>query len=361
MRLAAFLAALLLALTIASASADVPGLRRDMTYKETRGAVDVLRGDKLVARYVWSDGPRPYIYPIYTPDGAMVTRNFPMKSVAGEPQDHRHHRSMWIGFGDVNGVDFWSESGQFGKIVQNSIDFEPASPGYWSIHTANDWVGPDGKKVCEDERRVSFLSCDYGILISTRLTLRASESELKFGDTKEGFFALRVAPGIQLKQGKGHILTSAGDKDDAAWGKRARWCDYTGEVDGKVCGITIFDAPLNYGHPTYWHVRDYGLFAANPFGAKDFTQGKSESALTIPRYGEVVFVYVVLIHDGKLDAETLDMIADQTVGKGTDVPQELRAKPRVTPRTPPQEPTVPPGEDTGGETGDQPAPEASSS
>jgi hypothetical protein len=32
----------------------------------------------------------------------------------------------------------------------------------------------------------------------------------------------------------------------------------------------MFDNPNNPRHPTTWHVRDYGLFAANPFGLHDF-------------------------------------------------------------------------------------------
>jgi hypothetical protein len=35
-------------------------------------------------------------------------------------------------------------------------------------------------------------------------------------------------------------------------------------------GVAIFDHPQNPRHPTHWHVRDYGLFAANPFGIHDF-------------------------------------------------------------------------------------------
>jgi hypothetical protein len=54
------------------------------------------------------------------------------------------------------------------------------------------------------------------------------------------------------------------------WGKQAPWCDYSGPVDGKTLGVAIFDHPSNPRHPTWWHVRDYGLFAANPFGVHDF-------------------------------------------------------------------------------------------
>ena len=316
-----FLAVIAAFLAIPVVQADGPGLRRDFAYKKGDGTVDILKDGKLVARYVFKDTPKPYFYPVYAPNGEKVTRGFPVESIPGEPRDHPHHRSFWIAFGDVNGIDFWTEGNKAGKIVQTSIDFRPRSPGYWAIHTKNDWIGPDGNKVCQDERSVTFLSCDYGTLVSTMITLSAPEREVKLGDTKEGFFALRVASGLQVKSGKGSIMNSEGDKDSDAWGKPARWCDYTGEVNGKACGITIFDAPLNYGHPTYWQVQDYGLLAANPFGGAAFTgDSKNDSGLTIPPYGSKTFVYATLIHDGKLDAESLNRIADQVVGRGPGMP-----------------------------------------
>lgn len=315
----AFAAAAILA--AGAVAADVPGLKRDFTYKEGDGFVDVLRGGAVVARYVYKDTPRPYIYPLLSPSGEQVTRNYPMKDVEGEARDHPHHRSFWIAFGEVNGVDCWTEGESKGVIKQTSIDFEPSSPGYWAIHTTNDWIGPDGKKLCEDERRVSFLSTDYGTLISTVLVFKASEGELKFSDNKEGFFALRVAQGMQLKDGTGRILNSEGHRDADCWGKRARWCDYTGKINDKTVGIAIFDSPMNYNHPTYWHARDYGLFAANPFAGEAFSGNPEENAtVTIPPYGSLTFIYSVLIHEGELDAATLDSIADAAVGKGPGIP-----------------------------------------
>ena len=320
-------------------SGDGIGLKRDLTYKAGEGFVEVLKGNLAVARYVYKDTPKPYIYPILAPDGPEVTRAFPMKEVPGEATDHPHHRSFWIGFGDVNGVDFWAEGEKTGKIVQKKLEFDSQSPGHWNIHTTNEWVGPDGKALCFEDRRYSFLSCDYGLLISTSITLAAARGDVKLGGTKEGFLAFRVAQGMQLKDGKGHILNSEGRKDADCWGKRARWCDYTGEVAGKTVGITIFDLPSNYGYPTYWHVRDYGLFAANPFGGKDFTgDEKKDSALTITRGKPVRLIYIALIHTGALDAQKLDMIADEVVGKG---------------RTPAVEPTKPakPGAAAAGQPG----------
>jgi len=309
-------AVIILALCAACACAEPPGFARDFTYKQRDGAVDIIKGKTVVASYVYKDTPRPYIYPLLSPAGVQVTRNYPMKTVEGEPTDHPHHRSMWIGFGDINGTDFWAEGEKSGKIVQTSIDFKPVTVGpYWAIHTTNDWLTHDGKKMCTDERYTAFYSCDYGTLIVTIVKIIASEDPIKFNDTKEGFAAIRLAPSLALKGGTGHILNSEGDKDADAWGKRAKWVDYTGQIDGKTVGVTMFDAHTNYGYPTYWHARDYGLLAANPFGAKAFTgDATKESPLSVKLGDSVVFRYVTLIHDGALDATTLDALAEDVAG-----------------------------------------------
>ena len=107
------------------------------------------------------------------------------------------------------------------------------------------------------------------------VTIHASHGDVTLGDTKEGSMAIRLAPTIRLQGevGEGHIVNSEGDRDDTTWGRRAAWCDYYGPVKKNIVGVAIFDHPDNPRHPTWWHVRDYGLFAANPFGVHDF-EGK---------------------------------------------------------------------------------------
>ncbi len=102
----------LLAMCAVCAHAEPPGFATDFTYTQRDGAVDILKGSTVIASYVYKDTPRPYIYPLLSPSGLQVTRNYPMKTVAGEPTDHAHHRSMWIGFGNVNGMDFWADTRQ---------------------------------------------------------------------------------------------------------------------------------------------------------------------------------------------------------------------------------------------------------
>jgi hypothetical protein len=50
---------------------------------------------------------RPYLAPLRSASGKIITRRFPMEMIEGESRDHRHHRGLWFSYDDVNGVKFW--------------------------------------------------------------------------------------------------------------------------------------------------------------------------------------------------------------------------------------------------------------
>jgi hypothetical protein len=165
-------------------------------------------------------------------------------------------------------------------------------------------VTADGKVICTDERTLRFYTpvSDSERVMDFDITLLASNGDLTLGDTKEGTMALRLAETMRVKGklGKGHIVNSASVRDGQTWGKRADWCDYYGPVEGKTVGIAIFDHPQNPRHPTWWHVRDYGLFAANPFGQHDFESlpNKGTGNLVVPAGQSVTFRYRFCLHAG---------------------------------------------------------------
>ena len=97
----------------------------------------------------------------------------------------------------------------------------------------------------------------------------------------------------------GKIVNSNGETDGAAWAKAAAWCDYYGPVKGKTVGIAILNHPSSFRFPTYWHVRTYGLFSANPFGVADFTKAPKDAGdYTIEAGKSINFNYRVLLHKG---------------------------------------------------------------
>lgn len=259
---------------------------------------------KLFTEYFYKDVPRPYFYPLMGPGELPMTRNWPMKDVPGEEHDHKHHRSLWFTHGSVNGQDFWSEDKDFGKIVHDGFTEIKSGNDSGVIRSKNKWIAADGTLVCTDERtfRVYAPRKLGERIFDYEITLQPAQAELKFGDTKEGSMAVRLAETMRLKGkvGHGHIINSAGVRDEQTWGQRAEWCDYYGPVEGKTVGVAIFDHPQNPRHPTWWHVRDYGLFAANPFGKHDFEKLKDKAAgdLVVPSSKSITFRYRFYLHEG---------------------------------------------------------------
>jgi methane monooxygenase PmoA-like len=133
-----------------------------------------------------------------------------------------------------------------------------------------------------------------------KVVLTASEGDVHFGETKEGSFGIRVPTSMDVtsKLG-GQIVNSEGQTDEAAWGQKATWVDYHGPVDGEPLGIAVLNHPSSFRYPTRWHVRTYGLFAANPWGVKDFTGGKETGGeYTLPKGESLTLRYRVIFHKG---------------------------------------------------------------
>lgn len=167
------------------------------------------------------------------------------------------------------------------------------------IESHNRWVSPDGAVQVTDDTVVRMRAIPEGRLLDYEITLKApADKPVVFGDTKEGSMAIRLPhwmtpPHTYAKKqtaGTGHIVNDSGVRDTATWGKQSAWVDYYAPKDGKIYGVAIFDHPKNPRHPTRWHVRDYGLFAANPFGQHDFEELKGKPGdFTIPASGSATF------------------------------------------------------------------------
>jgi hypothetical protein len=297
----------LLGIVCASRAAEVSSAVAAKQGVQITQLADRLRVEingQLFTEYLYKDVPRPYCYPLIGPGGAAMTRDWPMKNTLGEEHDHPHHRSLWFAHGSINGYDFWSEEKAFGKTVHDNFLEVKSGAKAGVIRERNKWVAADGTVVCIDERTLRFYNPGLTSerLMDFEITLIASNGALTFGDTKEGTMAVRLAETMRLqgKVGKGHIVNSAGVRDGQTWGKRADWCDYYGPVEGKTVGLAIFDHPQNPRHPTWWHVRDYGLFAANPFGQHDFESlpDKTAGNLVVPAGKSVTFRYRFYLHEG---------------------------------------------------------------
>ena len=299
--------AVLILLTCSAAAAATITVERS-----EQGAIVKIDG-QLFAEYRTLAGHEPAIYPLIGPTGKPVTRTYPF-GPAGETKDHPHHQSFWMTHGLVNGVDFWrtnvnDDLGDKGPhIAHREFLAAESDGGVGKIATRNDWMDGD-KRCCEDERDLVFGADPNGNRwVDFKLIIRAPDTDVTFGDTKEGAFALRVVDSMRVdaKTG-GHIISSEGLADEDAWGMPARWVDYTGPVDGETVGIAIMAHPNSFRPNPRWHVRTYGLFAANPFGQKEFPHPElGQGAVTIKQGDSLTLHYLVWLHKGATDKKAIE-------------------------------------------------------
>lgn len=291
------------ALAAAAFSAEAAEKTAGVEVQRAAHGATVLVDGELFTQYRIDSGPKPICWPVLSHTGKRVTRAHPMEDVTGERQDHKHHRSWWFTHGDVNGVDFWSEGEKSGTIVHREFLALESGSQQGRIRTRNDWLTPDGTKICEDERELRIHYRRDARVADFDITLKATEGPVTFGDTKEGMMGVRVATSMDVdSQLGGQIVNSRGQRDKAAWGQQAEWVDYVGPVGDETLGVAILNHPTSFRFPTYWHVRTYGLFAANPFGLHDF-KGSDEvdGSHTIPEGESITFRYRIFIHSGDTD------------------------------------------------------------
>jgi hypothetical protein len=289
--------------------AGMGAARAGVVFEPGEGRVVVKLDGELLTELRYQEGPKPFFYPLLGPGGVALSRHYPMKpDTTDEAHDHPHHRSLWFTHGDVNGVDFWAEGPTRGKVVQHSIREWMSGGDEGHLVTSNRWVAPDGRVLVTDRTKFRVVRSPLGRQFDYEITLFASEGQdVVFGDTKEGTMAIRLAESMRLKANKhyegkatGRILQDTGVKDGATWGKRAAWTAYAGPVGTQTYTVTIFDHPSNPRYPTWWHVRDYGLFAANPFGIHDFERKAAGTGNLTVKAGESVrFRYRFLMQEGE--------------------------------------------------------------
>jgi len=281
--------------------------------------IDVLVGGKPFSTYYFDpDVAKAYFQPLRSAQGTIVTRGFPVVndvplSEAHDPSFEPHQRPMYFAHGDVNGYDFWSEqvfqkyfpnesASRYGRMVFLKLDEIRGGADAGVLRAKFGLAGPDGKVFAEEVQSFIFRGSPTTRVIDCEFSIHASQGPVKLGDTKEGTFAIRVVK--ELDSPPAHMVNSHGGVGEREiWGKRADWVDYYGNVDGEDVGIAVLDSPKSFRHPTYWHARGYGLFAANPFGIKAFTgDPHADGSYTIPAGRSLSFRYRILIHHGDYKA-----------------------------------------------------------
>jgi Methane oxygenase PmoA len=298
------------------------------TVERSDRAVTIKINGELFTEYVLGgEGNKPYFWPVIGPDGKAMTRAYPMRDVPGEKQDHPHHRSFYFGHQFINNFDTWHElatleeraKGDEKKLATSlktlaktevlKIQRAEALGDHAILETSSAYRDPDGKTMLEDDRTFTFRvdPASGARIVDAVLNFRGTAETVTLSDAKDAGFSLRVAHSMCVEAEKGgRIVTSEGHLDKEAWGKRAKWCDFNGPVDGQIMGVAILNHPSSFRYPTPWHARTYGLFTANPFGLKSVAQEASDGAVVLKKGETFTLRYRVIFHRGDEKAAEIE-------------------------------------------------------
>jgi hypothetical protein len=283
-------------------------LGAQVKFTKSADKIDIaINGGPFSTFYFAGEAPKPYLAPLRAADGTQITRPLTMENAPGTTRDHPHHRGLWFTYGDINKIDFWmnepGNKGRHGTVKLDKLQKVKDGKKTGVIQASFVWSSDTGTPLIEEQRKMTFHADKTLRIVDFDVTLTALDKAV-FGDTKEGFFAIRLADKLAEKGGTGKMTSAEGKTGmKEIWGKSSPWVDYAGTLEGKPVGVAIMDHPSSFRYPTYWHARDYGLFAANAFGLHDFTRDKTKDGSHPLEKGQSIhFRYRVVIHPGDTES-----------------------------------------------------------
>ncbi len=291
---------MILALATTCRAADVVKLSK----ADDRVAV-AINGQDFTAFQFAKTLPKPFFSPVKAADGTILTRPIVGEDYKG---DHPHHKGIWVSVDEVNEIKFWAEKG---KIENRSVELIAAEGNPAKLKVVNHWISPDGGDVMIETTSISIFA---NRMLAYDIRFKMVGGDVNFKDTKEGLFGVRIAESQREDKGAGIVTNADGKKGTKeCWGQRSAWVDYTGPVDSKTFGVTVFDHPGNF-RPSRYHVRNYGLFSVSPFGESAYTNGQEPVVNDVfKKDSELRMRYAIYFHSGEAAAADLNALHEKFV------------------------------------------------
>lgn len=306
---------------------------------ETEGALVVRAGDVEIARYVLrpdapaSEAPKPYLHPLRTLGGAIVT--------GYRPWDHRWHKGLQMTWSHVSGQNFWGgptfapETGyawqdNLGRIEHEGFTAEHDEGADARFRERLGWVTSRGERWLDEQREHRFHHADpfrglWALDVATTLrNVRGSELRLGSPTTAgrenagyTGWFwraprswtgcAVHSALGLGTEAGTGEAGADDPSRGvDAVMGTEQPWVALVSEhddIDGAATLLALAGTSSAPG-PIRWFVRSqpFPVLAPSPAFAEEIVLAPEEELHLRHRF--------VVVDEG-LDAAGIRALAEE--------------------------------------------------
>lgn len=308
------ISAIILAVLIGGTTLSAQSLKVKLLRDDSQRKVDVMVDGKLFTSYQYPQNmEKPYLYPIISSNGSVVTRGFPLDPRKGERVDHPHHIGLWFNHGNVNGLDFWNNSSaipadrkdRYGHIVVKEV-VRAKSGKKATLNVISEWKDNGGNTLLVENTQYIFSADKNSRTVDHISTLTAANGTVTITDNKEGMFAIRVDRAFEMPTNQPAIYTdaqgnpekvratdntgvtemyvsSSGKKGDDVWSSRNDWVLLSGTKDNVLTTMGVFDHPKNTGYPAHSHARGYGLFSTNNLGAQSYVKDHTPIVVTLEK------------------------------------------------------------------------------
>jgi predicted dehydrogenase len=204
--------------------------------------------------------PRPYLHPVRTLDGVIVT--------ATHPSDHDWHTGVGMAIPDVNGTNFWG-GGTYvhgrGYAIEDDhgvVRGGPVTEEGPSFRQSLEWIGASGDRELSEERRVEWaevtpqlwrLTFDSALTSDHPVGLGSPGSKGRVGGGYGGFF-WRFPPCEDVA-----VFSPSAHGEDAVHGNVAPWVAWSADfwagpgTSGPATVILASADAVTHGEP--WFVR----------------------------------------------------------------------------------------------------------
>ncbi len=203
--------------------------------------------------------PRPYLHPVTTLGGTVVTDAMPL--------DHVWHLGAGVALQDVNGVNFWG--GRTYRREEAGYVWRPDHGRIERISSVDDgasrterltWFGPDGAELLHEERTWSWGPADAGAwVLSLSFTLSpAGNRSVSLGSPASngresggyGGFFWRLPEAANIT-----VRTPLASGEEDVHGSTAPWLAWSADFAGRPATL-VFTVPPEANDP--WFVRVSG-------------------------------------------------------------------------------------------------------
>lgn len=258
----------------------------------------VSAGARVILRYRYEHDPRPFLEALYTPKGVPL--------LLEAPTEHAHHRSLMYA-ATVNGVNFWGDAAQVGKIVHQTIHAGNPRMNAGFMQDL-EWRSPEGKSLLAEHRTVWVWGTqpvvDAGaVLFDWRMVLEPAPgaADVELTDDRDAGLGLRFVTAAEQDVQFIAAQTPTSAESQSATVYAGHWCAYTANTGGKPVTVALFDHPGN-PRPATW------LAATTPYQRLAATLALHEHPTKLKAGESLRLVYGVAAWDGRIEPARIEQL-----------------------------------------------------